>query len=67
MSDTLNRIMAFESGELDDDETIELFQELVDTGLAWTLQGAYGRSATRLIEAGLVTVQSASEAMTPRS
>lgn len=54
MSDTLNRIMAFESGELDDDETIELFQELVDTGLAWTLQGAYGRSATRLIEAGLV-------------
>lgn len=54
MSDTLDRVMAFESGELDDDQTIELFQELVDTGLAWQLQGAYGRSATRLIEAGLV-------------
>jgi len=54
MSDIVERLMAFESDELDDDQTIELFQELVDTGLAWNLQGAYGRSATRLIEAGLV-------------
>ena len=56
MADITDRLIAFEGDELDDDQTIELFQELVDTGLAWQLQGAYGRSANRLIEAGLVTV-----------
>lgn len=67
MSDIVDRLIAFESGELDDDQTIELFQELVDTSLAWFLQGAYRRSATRLIDAGLVSAKSASEALTPRS
>ena len=50
------RIWAFEAGELDEDETVELFQELVDTGLAWKLQGMYGRTAARLIQEGLVSV-----------
>lgn len=48
----LTKIIAFEQGELDLDETVELFQELIDTGLAWSLQGSYGRTASRLIEAG---------------
>lgn len=47
-------IIAFESGELDGDGIIKLFQNLVDTGLAWQLQGFYGRTAHQLIEAGLV-------------
>jgi hypothetical protein len=53
--DVTGNIMAFESGELSDENIIILFQHLVDTGLAWTLQGSYGRVATALIEAGLVS------------
>lgn len=50
--DVTGTIMAYESGELDEDEIITLFQNLVNTGLAWQLQGAYGRTAAALIEAG---------------
>lgn len=53
--DLTGNIIAFETGELGDDETVELFQHLIDTGMAWSLQGAYGRMATQLIEAGFCT------------
>ena len=51
----LSQIIAYENGELGYEEIIELFQSLVDSGLAWRLQGSYGRMAVRLIEDGLVT------------
>ena len=54
MLDLSNDIIAWENGELSEDETIALFQKLVDTGLCWTLQGCYGRFARDLITAGLV-------------
>ena len=50
----LNQIIAYESGELDEDEVIDLFQLLVNNGMAWTLQGSYGRTARDMIEAGLI-------------
>jgi hypothetical protein len=49
----IDKIIAYEQGELDEDETVSLFQELIDSGLAWQLQGHYGRTAARLIDAGL--------------
>lgn len=50
--DVVGQIIAYESGELEREEVIELFQELVNSGLVWRLQGAYGRTAKALIEAG---------------
>ena len=49
----IDAIIDYENGDLAEDEIIELFQELIDTGQAWTLQGHYGRTAQALIHAGL--------------
>lgn len=51
--DTLDFIMAYEGGELEEHEIVKGFQSLIDSGLAWSLQGHYGRTAMQLIEAGL--------------
>jgi hypothetical protein len=53
--DTLSFVMALEAGELDEDEVIEGFQHLINSGLAWQLQGSYGRAAAALIESGRCT------------
>ena len=34
----------------DYDEEVEAWQHLIDTGLAWQLEGWYGRTAKRLID-----------------
>ena len=48
----IGALMAYESGDLDDRGTLELFAGLVVSGQAWTLQGAYGRQAQALIDGG---------------
>jgi hypothetical protein len=48
----LNDIMNYEDGMLDTQEILNLFSQLVASGLAWQLQGAYGRQAQSLINQG---------------
>ena len=55
MADRIDKIIAYEQGDLSDEGTITLFQALIDDGSAWTLQGHYGRMAKALIEAGHCT------------
>ena len=40
--------------EVDEDKQIEAWQHLVDTGLAWSLQGWFGRTAMDLIKQGII-------------
>ena len=37
----------------DEDQVLAAWQHLIDTGLAWRLQGSFGRMANHLIEQGL--------------
>jgi hypothetical protein len=53
----VSEIMAYESGELSQEQELELFQKLVDSGLAWKLQGSYGRRAAELLRSGQIQVK----------
>lgn len=48
------QILRYESGQLRQHEAQEFFQGLVDTGLAWQLQGSYGRTAHDMLRAGFI-------------
>ena len=50
--DTVDEILSYEAGELGMEDTIILFQKLINTGLVWKLQGHYGRTARALIDTG---------------
>jgi hypothetical protein len=52
----LNQVIAYEQGELDEEGIIDLFQELITSGMAWKMQGSYGRTAKALIDAGYCEV-----------
>jgi hypothetical protein len=53
MPEMVEKIIRFETeGFETEDETIAFFQGLIDSGLAWSLQGSYGRTAQGMIDAG---------------
>ena len=56
MTGLLNKMVAWESGLLDEQEELELFQELTQNGTVWHLQGAYGSRAVELMGAGELPV-----------
>ena len=40
-----------------EEQVIEAWQHLVDTGLVWQLQGSFGRQAESLIEQGVINAR----------
>jgi hypothetical protein len=53
-STLVDNIIAYEQGELNDREVVCLFADLVKSGMAWSLQGSYGRTANALIKEGWI-------------
>jgi len=53
----IEKIIDFENGNMTEEETIDFFQNIIDSGLVWELQGFYGRMASNLIEEGVCTPQ----------
>jgi hypothetical protein len=51
----IDTMMAYESGELNDADTITFFADLIKTKMAWSLQGHYGRIASAMIDAGFIS------------
>ena len=61
--DTLDAIMIIE-GDVPEryyGQVVDAWQLLIDTGLAWQLQGSYGRMASHLIEGGLCNAPTQAE------
>lgn len=53
----LNKIIAFENGELSEDEIIEFFKELYQKNILFGLQGTYQRTFNNLCESGLINLE----------
>lgn len=53
--DVVGFMMSYEMGECSDTQMIEGFQELLNSGIVWRLQGHYGRTARALLEDGLIS------------
>jgi len=57
MKDITSRIIEYEGGGMLFIDTIELFSDLIKTGLVWSLQGSYGRMAMKFIEMKILDEQ----------
>ena len=54
--DLCTSIMTYEEGHMPEEEVTDFFQALVNSGLAWSLQEAYGRKAWSMIDAGEISL-----------
>jgi hypothetical protein len=57
MNNLVNKIISYECGLMSDEEMVEFFQGLIDTGTIHHLQGHYGRVAANLIDEGLCSAR----------
>ena len=57
MSELTDRILQYELEELDETETIELFQELINSGIVWALHEHDRKIAQNLLDYGYCTKQ----------
>ncbi len=48
----LEQLVAYEVGPLSDEDTVELFQNLIDSGLVWRLGSRYSRTAQYFLDSG---------------
>jgi hypothetical protein len=53
-TDRVDKFMRFESNEMNSNEMLDFFAELIRDGLCWHLQGNYGRTASNLIKMGFI-------------
>jgi len=52
--DTVGQLMAYENGEMNEQEVIAFFQFLLDSGMIHSLQGSYQRMSEHLLSEGLI-------------
>jgi hypothetical protein len=50
----VDQLIAYEEGQITEDQEIAFFEHLIETGTCWQLPGHYQRVAATLIEAGLI-------------
>jgi hypothetical protein len=55
MQDLADRLFDYEAGELTDEQVLELFADLIQSGWIWHLQGRYQREAYALIHSGFIS------------
>lgn len=53
----VDKMISYESGEMNEEEAIEFFQELLDKRLINSLQGNYQRTAALLLELGHIELR----------
>jgi hypothetical protein len=53
--DIVDQIIEYESGEMESEDLLTMFAGMIENGMAWSLQGHYGRTAAGLIENGLIS------------
>jgi hypothetical protein len=63
----VDQLIAYEEGQLTEDQEIALFEHLVQTGTCWQLEGHYQRVAATLMEAGLISSPVHTEANTSKA
>ena len=59
-----SKLFDYEEGRLNQEETLALFQSLVDSGMISELQGSHQRTAQAMIDAGLISLPASGSELT---